>query len=321
MTPRNDGSLSLYDTTLSIWEEPAHPEGQTHGLWHGYEQEFTKTVFTPLRGYLRRRGWTVVRDPRGQHYKCIAKWMWLGNHGDLQVKLQLGGRHIEIAFFQNVVHENPNGGQYDYDRLDKMPYLVRLRFLAEMKALIEYLQTKHGYAGPQLAGREEWPLALRIARTARYGKNIRPTEDPLGSFNDGWDSEWEKRRGTHRFERDETGWPTAKELRSWDYHGITPGCERCWIHYSGHIFRGRAYPDMNGMCVFVYGKNPRDYTQVGSWELFTPKPGQSLRKVARHRCQSTVKRLLDQAVKDQNFEKAIIYRNILKQFPEVRVAA
>jgi hypothetical protein len=308
------GWLNLYDASLGIWEEP-NPNG---GLPVDYERDFARRVFKPLRGFLRRRGWTVEPDPNGKNFKAIAKWMWQGNHGDLRLRLHLGGRHIELCFYQEIVHENPNGGQYDFSRFLKMPYLIRKRFTAETRALIEYLVAKHAYTGPKLAGSDGQPLASRIEQTCRYGAGIRPTQDPLAAFNDGWDGEYEKKRGTHRFERDETGWPTRHEITYGNAGGrdregvyVEPGSVRYWIDYYGHIMRGRAYPNMNSMCVFVYG--PDRWTQVGSWDLFTPSPAESLRKMKGRGAATTLKRLLAQAAKDQAFEKAIIYRDLLKR--------
>ena len=87
MIERYPGRLNFYDTTLAIWEEPSSPE-RCSGLPEGYNQEFTRDVYEPLRGFLRRRGWTVERDPDGKHYKSIAKYMWQANHGDLRLKTQ-----------------------------------------------------------------------------------------------------------------------------------------------------------------------------------------------------------------------------------------
>ena len=297
------GTFNFYDTTLGIWEKPTNLDGV-------YDEGFRREVLTPLRLFLRGRGWTVEHDPDGlKHYQCIAKYMWVAHYGHLQLKLQQGGRHIEMAFWQDVVVEHPNGGQYDSNRFDKMPYLIRLRWIVEVRALLEYLRSTHGYAMPELA--KGPTLELQIARTARYGHKTRPTEHPLGAFNDSWDGEWDKKRGTHRFERDETGWPSEKELRSWSYNGITPGCVRYWVEYHGHVLRGRAYPNMNGMCVFVYGPGMLDYTQCGAGELFVPGDRESLKKMKEYRAIPALKRKLAEAVKAEHFEKAIIFRDLL----------
>lgn len=314
------GSLNFHDTSLDIWEEPDN--GGEHGLPKGYEEEFTDKVLTPLRAYLSSRGFTVVPDPDGKHYQPIAHWMWVANHGDLKVKLHLGGRKIEIAFYQDVVHENPYGGRHDFRKFGRMPYLIRLRFLAEVTALIGYLTTTHGYDMPRLAGDEGRALPLRIAETARYGRDTLPTKDPLASFNDRWDGEWDRKRGEHRFKRDETGWPTKHEITygnfgGTDAHGvyIEPGAVRYKVDYKGYILRGRCYPNMNSMCIFVYGPGPQDWTAGSSGEFFSNAKG-SLRKVKGYRAAARLKPLLEQAVASQNFERAIVLRDQMKRFSQ-----
>lgn len=309
------GRLRFYETTLQIWEEP---KCDTFGP---YAQDFMDRVFKPIIGFLRKRGWTVEPDPNGKHYKSIAKYMWIANHGDLRLKLHQSGRTIEMNSYQEVVTEHPNGGQYDSKPFTKMPYLIRKRFTCEARALIERLTARHGYPVDRLAGRDGDPLASRIEQTARHGSAIPPTEDPLASFNDCWDSEWDKKRGTHRFERDETGWPARSQMNGYGWNGggcdrhgvyIEPGSVRYWIDYNGYVMRGRAYPNMNSMCVFVYG--PDQWTQCDSTSLFVPQPGQSLRKVKGYGAGPVLKRLIAEAVKAENFERAAILRDARNKF-------
>jgi hypothetical protein len=302
---RNEGVLNLYDAHLGIWEEPS---SHGHGLPAGYDDDFSKKVLKPLLAFLRRRKWDVVRDPEGKIYQCIAKYMWLGTFGDLQVKIHQAGRTIKLDFFQDVNREHPTSGRHDLGRFNRMPYLIRLRFLVELRALIAYLQKKHGYAGPQLAGCDSAHLVTRLVRTCRYGKGTLITEDPLRSFNDRWDGEYEKRRGEHRFKRDANGWPDRSELGTYgSLH--EPGSIKHWTNTKGYIFRGKVYPNMNGMFGFVYGPGARDCTYANSGSFFTPEPGQSLRKVKGHRGIVVVGRLIEECVKREDFEKAKILRD------------
>jgi hypothetical protein len=306
MSARNDGRIRIHDTTLTVWEEPG-------GVDAAYEEAFTRDVFKPLRGFMRKRGWVVTRDPEGKkRYKCISKWMWVASFGDLQATLRLSGRSIEILFFQEINRENPNGGRYDFRRFHRMPYTVRLRFLVELRALIDHLQQAHGYHGPTLADVEGSEYA-RLVRTCAYGRETLPTEDPLRSFNERWDMESDRRRGEHRFRRDETGWPTRDEIGTYHvYH--PPGAVRYWINPHGYVLRGRVYTNMNSMYAFVYGTGVRDVTYQSGSEFTATAP--RLGKVRNHRGVERITRLLGDCVQREDFEKARIlrdYRNRLSR--------
>ena len=48
---------------------------------------------------------------------------------------------FEIVFFQNVIHKNPHGGRYDFDKLKKMPYLIRLQYTRYMRMVVDTLKS------------------------------------------------------------------------------------------------------------------------------------------------------------------------------------
>lgn len=81
-----------------------------------------------------------------KHYKAIYRDHYVGSYGDLQVKFHQSGMMTEIKFFQNVSTVNPNGGEYDFDKEDKMPYLVKLRYRWILQKLCAFLDGK-GYRG------------------------------------------------------------------------------------------------------------------------------------------------------------------------------
>ena len=330
------GRVSLYDTTISIIEDPYCSGG---GLPNGYEQEFTITVFKPLLSYLEKRGFTVSLDPDGKNYKCIAHWMWQATFpvmvhweattpvqaANLSARLRLTGRQIEIAFYQNIASEHPAGGYFDSCKFLRMPCSMQQRFLIEARGLIAYLCQAHGYTSPSIDRKPGSHVYSRLRRYCIFGEKTLPTEHPLASFNEHWNMPGDWARGG-RFKRDESGWPAPSEHLGYgwnggnrDIHGdyIEPGSVRYWIDYKGHVLRGRVYPNMNSMSIVVYGPAPRDYTAVNSQELFVPIPGRSLRKVKGWNAAHAIKRLLEGAIQRQDFEKAIIYRDQLKKWQAV----
>lgn len=94
-------------------------------------------IFHKLINFMKSRGWHIEHDP-GVH-KIIRKDHWYGKKGDLEFVLSRYPRGFSFEFFQNIVFENPNGGRYDFDRLKKMPYQVKLLFLNETRHMKQFL--------------------------------------------------------------------------------------------------------------------------------------------------------------------------------------
>ncbi len=69
----------------------------------------------------------------------IRKHYFIGKYKDLEFKAQIYPTGLEITFFQNIICENKNGGQYDFDKLQKMPYMIRLEFIKIINKLKDYM--------------------------------------------------------------------------------------------------------------------------------------------------------------------------------------
>src|SRR3546814_7722971 len=99
----------------------------------------------PLIRLLRRRDWKVGVDASvHQHYRCLSKYTRYCRLGGLEAQLELRGRTIEFGTYQNIANvDNRNGGRYDFDKLARMPYAMRLRALAELRAVTNHLILRH----------------------------------------------------------------------------------------------------------------------------------------------------------------------------------
>lgn len=137
-----EGSISIYDTTVGVWEETV--------------DESMGEVLHAVTEHLECRGFQMGPDAETEkHFRSLSKDHREGRHGELQVKVRLSGRHLEIQFFQNVVTENPNGGYYDFSKLTKMRRASNelwVRCLARMCGLVRFLaslgyelQEKNGF--------------------------------------------------------------------------------------------------------------------------------------------------------------------------------
>lgn len=300
------GEVHFGDASISIWEEGIL-DARTAGGYAGaqrWERQFKRDVFLRIVQQLNRLGWTctVPADMVKQYSLSFARTHRACRKGELHAELRVSGRCIEFQMWQGVnTPTRPDyGGRYESNKEACAPYLLRLEMLRTRSRIVRYLcNVFSGYAfqPPKIAS---------------------PNPDPLAWFNDGWDSEYDKRRGVHRFDRGPDGWPSDKELGSWrrtDADGalVTHGAVRWFRDSKGRLLRGRVYGGINGNWTVVYGPGQRDYTQRQANELFACPPGYMPRKATPARLRKgRLERLLSDAVEKQNFERAAVLRDILK---------
>jgi hypothetical protein len=287
------GEITHHGTGLGIWEEGVN------------EKEFMTAVQGPLIRYFCGRGFNIHRDPdTKKHFRSISDRHHRGKKGDLELLIKVGGRHIELNFFQNVVVENQNGGQYDFKKFQKMPYLIQKQWLKEASAVIGYLVGTHGYTyGKGLTGHLPADLLISLA-------GIHPTKDPLKRFNEMWTPT--------RFKRGEDGWPIQSELSSYynvDREGVplSTGMFRWWRDRKGYLKRGIIYTNMNSMWQLVYGPGREDTTWMSAHDLFTLQPEDPRgRYFPPDKIRGILERVKEKAVEEELFEKAAIIRDLLK---------
>ncbi len=297
-----DRVFKLYDTSLIITAPGSQPAriGRHEMAWNAPDYETFNRLLAALEGV----GFTLGRDPQiEQRFPSQGRFHRVGSrrtpHGDLSFHAETSPIGCKVEFYQDVVTVNENGGRYDFDRHKKMPYLIGKAF----------------------------EFAIRAARTHLIDRGFvestkldSPVGSPLAYFNQTWDGEYERRRGTHRFVRGADGWPTEKELGQacWGVSADRPLIEQGSVWYyrdrGGRLARGRCYGGINGMWIVIYGPRPRDYTHVSRHELFQCSPSAEPRRVVPvtrgiTRLQSELKR----AVAAEDFERAIVLRDNLKR--------
>lgn len=290
------GTIRFHDASLHIWEEGEAPRGQSCGLDEGWRRQFKRDVFARIAQTLNRLGWTTQ----------VGTYIFTTNDaryctkGDLQADLKISGRHIELDFFQNVnAPERPDhGGRYQHDQEKHMPYLLRIEMERTRRRIRDYLCnvfTGYVFEPPKISS---------------------PNPDPLAYFNDQWDGEYEKRRGTHRFERGIDGWPSDKELSSWNQNDadgtpLNQGDIRWLRDRKGRLLRGRAYGGINGMWMFVYGPGQHDCMHEPANRFFTYRLGMLRKLVNADVRRKRLERELQKATNAMNFERAAVLRDIL----------
>lgn len=300
-------------------------------LWRHLDHHKDWETFCRLMKVLERAGFTVGPDPTIR-YTSIAgdyRYGWKSTpQGKLEFAAQVYNTGCEVEFFQSVVTVNRHGGRHDFDRESKMPYLVRKLYEGSRAKLIAHLESR-GFAndGYDLRRPPISSLGRRLAATEGAAAHVTPAEisaAALHVFNCSWDGEYEKKRGIHRFERDETGWPSARELRFWsnrdkDGQEIAHGDVRYFRDRKGYLQRGVVFGGINGMWNVIYGPSLRYTSQEAHWQLFNWRPDLP-RKV--HPRPRTLEAVLKAAVDRQDFERAIVLRNLIaRQAQDERAAA
>ncbi|MCU1142518.1 UvrB/UvrC motif-containing protein [Stenotrophomonas maltophilia] len=301
--PSRTGVVSFGDASLSVWEDPGMP--LTFG--NAWERQFKADVFARIVQQLNRMGWAceVPAEMIERYGINFARRDRYCRKGDLHAQLSVGGRHIELKFWQELHNvSNPNGGRYDFDKEQRMPYLLRLQMEHTRRKLRDYLvNVFDGY-------------------TFQTPKISSPSPCPLAYFNEHWDSEYDRRRGTHRFDRGVDGWPSENALRSWcrkDADGVAlqHGDVRCIRDRQGRVRRGRVYGGINGMWMLVYGPGQRDHMHETAGSFFSYVPGMPRKVVSAYQANKRLQQELAQAISNQNFERAIVLRNVTAQRAEV----
>lgn len=289
-------SFRIHDTTLQVTVIDGGP---------GVVGEGTRKLFNRMMAALRRTGFSIGRDPEiDARYKSISKEHRHGRHGELELKAHYFPTGMTLEFFQNLVRLNPHGRQHDFDRLEKMPYLMKLRWHHSIGVLTRILE---------LSG-----FTPRIEVKS-------PNPDPLAFFNAQWDSDSDRFYGRHRFKRGSDGWPVSVEMtypKPVDGTGqpIAQGAVRYFRTRNGHVMRGRCYGGIGGQWIVVYGPGRKDFTHLSGHEL-SPEMGERKFHPAVRR-EKALRKELARAVDAQNFERAIVLRDLVsREFPLIPKAA
>ncbi len=127
-------SYSIHDTTISFVNktERGSKDWLKHKFWH-------YSYFYRIMNMLAAEGFNVQQDPDVD--KIIRIDHWIGKRGDLEFNAEKYPNGFKVQFFQNVVYENRNGGRYDFDKLKKMPYMIRLQYQKYMNKLVKLLES------------------------------------------------------------------------------------------------------------------------------------------------------------------------------------
>lgn len=256
----NEPYINVFDTHIGIWRDTA-PEAVAD--------------YKTVRRVLTSEGFALgFCEYTRKHYRSLVNDIRVGSRGGLCVRVDRSGRTCKVEFWSEAQRVNQNGGRYDFDKLDKLPYPDRLRFLVTRKKVLDTFAAE----GLTRVSWNDWT----------------PYRDPLDSFNKSW--------GSDRFRRGPDGWPDDTELSSWDRtNGDGARVEQGAVQYvceRGRWVRVNVFGGINGMW---HGYNAGRFEtnhNVGSYR--STFPGRGRHFTPRERA-DRLKRALCKAIQERRF--------------------
>lgn len=197
---------------------------------------------------MEERGFEVGRDPRIQeHYSCLNKDHWYGRKGELEFKADRYPNGFKLEFFQNINYENKCGGYYDFDKFEKMPYLIKKRFINETNKIASFLES----LGVKNNSKPDYKLAEDKIKQDLVESWHHPQKDMNFNLSD--------LDGTTA----EQSYNNTDRDKKTIYNGqIKYFRDR----FDGRLRRGKVYHNINNMWWVILNKDK--YSNIASFELF-----------------------------------------------------
>lgn len=259
--------------------------------WHHY------ALWNKIISLLNRRGLNVVADQKVN--KSIRKWYKYGkNKYGIEFKTNIYPAGFEIKFFQNVTKsENCNGGEYDFDKYNKMPYLLKLSLRAEINAIVK--------------------LAGRFIKIENYDRKTDSTEFILDRFRT---SSFTRNGIQSLSEIDSFMDEYNRSYNSIDHNKvqIKNGELKYFYNHKRVLTRGIVYHNINNMWWVIL--NDTEVTNEACQRLFDFVPGLPLKKELT--TPEKVQKLhtaLKQSEAKQKYERCIVLRGLLQKHKLYRV--
>ena len=112
-------NVVIYDTTFTV------NRGELPYKWEIQGNEHYENFKSALR-FLGSIGFYVSEDKDvKREYPTLSAQHRIGRYADLKFKAEWHQNDFKVTFFQDIYHENPHGGFYDFNKLEKMPYLIK----------------------------------------------------------------------------------------------------------------------------------------------------------------------------------------------------
>jgi hypothetical protein len=224
--------------------------GENHDRWARNERnKWSHYVFLhKLINFMISRGWTIEHDK--DTHKIIRSDYWYGRKGDLEFNLNRYPRGFSFEFYQNIVFENRSGGRYDFDKFEKMPYLIKLLYLNETRHMKEFIKSIV-------------PGVIDVTDPEH-----KSAEDKIKAH---FVKEWHHPQKSMDFDlSDLDGTTDQYHFNNTDRDGKTVynGQIKYFRDWNGRLMRGKAYHNINNMWWVIV--NSFEYRNMADFELFDP---------------------------------------------------
>lgn len=201
-----------------------------------------------LLNFMKDRGFEVTRDPEvAKRYKRISKDYFYGKKDNLEFKANRYPAGFEIQFFQNINFENQNGGEFDFDKFDKMPYMIKLIFLNETNHIRNFFI--------ELGVEEDSEKIYKLAEEKIKHRYV---------------ESWHHSQEDMEFKLSDLDSQTCDGYRNnidRDGKVILNGQIKYFRHWkNGRLCRGKVYTNINNMWWVILSDT--EYTNIASFDLF-----------------------------------------------------
>ncbi|AWN55031.1 hypothetical protein [Methylobacterium sp. 17Sr1-1] len=233
-----DLTLRLHDTQAGIWQENAN------------DPTFRKEVFLGLLKHLGRSGWAVSLDDEvRKRHRSLSPNYRRARKGNLFASVRTCGRVVEVEIWAETwTKENQNGHRYDFDKINRLDYLDRLRVDLTFQRLARWLS---GLATVKVEDRTRGPgltAPTALERIAQHYAESWHTDKALGR----------------------PVCTSPYNCRSADGGTITHGAAVWFVDDKGRIGHGVAYYNINNMWWIAVGRHM--LRNNSSFEIYVSAP-------------------------------------------------
>jgi hypothetical protein len=224
--------------------------------WNGSLPHYK--LFNDAMHELGQLGFYVEKDKSVAD--TIRKDYYYGRYNTLEFKSHRYPAGFKIEFFQNVNHVNPNGGYYDFDKLDKMTYIQKLMYKKISNKLASFFEQRGIICDSK-------PVLKTSEEKIKY------------DFVKCWHHE----QNDMNFNLSDLDGTTCESYNNSDRDKKTiyNGQIKYFRDWHGYLMRGKVYHNINNMWWVIINKD--NYTNIASFELFDLTDNDCLGRQIKHK--------------------------------------
>ena len=210
-----------------------------------------------LFNLLRQNGFEITNST--EVAKIIRKYHYVGSKDDLKFKAERYPNGFKLEFYQEINVVNSHGGYYDFDKFQKMPYLIKKKFQHTVNIITEFLS--------QFAENKTAPIRKTAEDKIKYSY-VTSCHKPQLDMN---------------FNLSDLNGTTCEiDYNSKDRNGNTiyNGDFKYFRNYNGYLQAGIVYHDLNNMWFVML--NDSEIAKVANFNLFDLSDDEPRCRVKRH---------------------------------------